>query len=92
MPPRPESCEIRIRVTPRSSRNKIEAAGSGEFKVWVTAPPVDGEANEAVRQLIAKALGIAKSNVSVVGGETSRSKTLRVEGLGLTDVAERLNA
>lgn len=92
MPPRPESCQIRVRVSPRSSRNKIEAVGPDEFKVWVTAPPVDGEANEAVCVLIAKTLGITKSNVSVVSGDTSRNKTLRIEGLGPKEVQARLMA
>jgi uncharacterized protein len=49
--------------------------------VRVTAPPLEGRANEALRKLLAKRLGIAKSKVTVVRGQRSRDKTVRVEGL-----------
>lgn len=90
MSPKPESAELRLRVTPRSSRPKVEIAESGEIKVWVTAPPVDGEANVAVIQTLAKALGIAKSRLEIVGGDTSRNKTVRVEGLSTEDALRKL--
>jgi len=89
MPPKPEFCEIQVRVTPRSSRNRIEAAGD-EFKIWVTAPPVDGEANAAVCLTVAKALGVAKTRVTVIAGETSRNKTLRIDNLSREEVLFRL--
>jgi len=50
--------------------------------VRVTAPPVDGRANDALRRLIAKRAGVARSDVTIVRGERSRDKRVRVEGIG----------
>jgi uncharacterized protein len=69
-----------VLVQPRASRAKIGPRHDGRIKVAVTAPPVDGEANSAVIELIAKALGVPKRAVEVIAGETSRRKTLRVTG------------
>jgi uncharacterized protein len=70
-----------VLVQPRASRAKVGPVHDGRLKILVTAPPVDGEANAAVIELIAKTLGVAKSAVSVVAGATSRRKTVRVEGV-----------
>ena len=72
--------EIEVRVQPRSSRNAIGVV-DGAVKVWLTAPPTDGQANAALCEIIAKKLGIAKSRVRVIRGETSRSKRLVIEGM-----------
>lgn len=74
-----------IRVTPKSGRDAIEsieqlASGQAVLKLRVRALPADGEANEAVVDLIAKALKLPKSNVSLERGGTSRVKTLRLAG------------
>ena len=52
----------------------------GRLKVAVTAPPVDGEANAAVIELLAKALGVPRRQVEVIAGASSRRKTVRIEG------------
>jgi uncharacterized protein len=72
---------LQIRLTPRSSRNRIEVQPDGLVKMWVMASPTDGQANEAACELLADALGLAKTRVSVSKGHTSRSKTLEVDGL-----------
>jgi uncharacterized protein (TIGR00251 family) len=82
---------ITIRVTPRSSRNAIEVDGEA-IKVWVSAPPADGQANDAVCKLLAKALGIAPSKLSIVKGESSRDKTIQVQILSRDEVFARLAA
>lgn len=69
---------IDVRVTPKASRDRIERVEGG-LKVWVTAPPADGKANEAVRKLLAKALGVAKTRLTLVRGETSREKRFRLD-------------
>lgn len=70
-----------VLVQPRASRAKLGPVHDGRLKVAVTSPPVDGEANAAVIELVAKSLGVAKSAVEVVAGVTSRRKTIRVAGV-----------
>ncbi len=81
--------DIDVRVQPRSSRNEVKLV-DGTVKVWLTAPPTDGQANAALCALIADRAGVPKSAVEVVRGHTSRSKTLRVNGLSASELAERL--
>ena len=69
-----------VRVTPRASRNRVVGVRDGSLKVALTAPPVDGAANEALRKLLSKALGVSKSAVEIVRGERGRTKLLRVRG------------
>ncbi len=77
-----EAVVIAVRVTPRSGRDAIEGVDEhGELRLRVTAPPADGAANVAVVKLLAKALGVPRSAISIAGGASSRHKRLRVEGL-----------
>lgn len=69
--------EIAVRVTPRASRNAVVSEG-GAIRVYVTVVPEDGKANEAVRKLLATALGVAKSRLILVRGQTARDKVFRV--------------
>ena len=78
-----------VRVQPRSSRNAIEGVLGGALKVRLTAPPVDGAANEALIALLADELGVAKRAVRIVGGETGRNKIVEVEGVTAESI-ERL--
>jgi uncharacterized protein len=64
----------------------------GSLHIWTTAPPTDGQANAAVCEILAKALGTAKSNVSVIRGDTSRVKTLQVVGLAADQVKAKLGS
>nr|WP_210341795.1 DUF167 family protein [Rhizobium setariae] len=76
---------LTVRLTPNGGRDAIDGIeddGSGGtwLKARVSAVPEDGKANKALIALIAKRLGIAKSLVSIVSGETSRKKILRIAG------------
>jgi uncharacterized protein len=82
--------EIPIRVTPKSSRTKVEWGESG-LRVWVTAPPADGEANDALIEAVAKAVGIAPSRISIVRGHSSRDKTLSIVGLNSDEIRQKLS-
>ena len=73
--------EFAVRVQPRASRERVEGEHDGALKVALTAPPVDGEANAALVALLAKTFGVPKRDVTLVRGDTGRSKVLRVEGL-----------
>jgi uncharacterized protein (TIGR00251 family) len=79
------SITLEIHVQPRSSRDEISGFQGGRVKVRVTAPPEGGKANERVREIIAKAFGVAKSEVEILRGETSRLKTIRIHGVSKDD-------
>ena len=72
---------IEVQVQTRSSRDEIFGLQNGRFKVKVAAPPEDGKANERLIELIARALGVSKSSVKIVKGETSRIKILKIKGV-----------
>lgn len=74
-------CEIAVRLQPRARSNAIVGERDGVMVVRVTAPPVDGRANEALCRLIAKRAGVGVRRVSVVRGAGSREKVVRVEGI-----------
>ena len=75
-----------VRVAPRASRSRVIGVQDGALKVALTAPPVDGAANEALRKLLAKTLGVSKSDVEIVRGDRARIKVLRVNGIRAADV------
>jgi uncharacterized protein len=77
-----------ILVQPRASRAKIGPMHDGRLKIAVTAPPVDGEANAAVIDLIARRLGLARGDIEVVAGAGSRRKTLRIANATAQQIAE----
>jgi uncharacterized protein YggU (UPF0235/DUF167 family) len=86
---------LAVRLTPRGGADRIDgwgedAAGRPLLKVRVSAPPVEGEANAALEKLMAKALGLPKSAVSVAAGQTARIKSLAVQGLTLDEIRARL--
>lgn len=70
--------EFALRVTPRASRNQL-AFDEGQLRVQVTAVPEDGRANKAVVELLAEALGVAKSRLTLVRGATARDKVFRLD-------------
>ncbi len=81
-----------VLVQPRASRAQIGPLHDGRVKIAVTAPPVDGEANAAVIELVAKSLGIARRAVEVTAGASSRRKTLRVAGVTVQQIADLIGA
>ena len=82
------SIVVDVLVQPRASRAKIGPRHDGRIKIAVTAPPVDGEANAAVIELLAKSLGVAKSAVEVIAGTSSRRKTIRIAGVSEAELEE----
>ena len=82
---------IQVKVAPRSSRNHIVGEQKGVYKVKLTAPPVEGRANKALKELLAKKLGLPKGNIEIISGERSRTKSIRIYGLSLDGVERRLN-
>lgn len=84
------SARITVRATPRYGRDSIEAGTGGVFLVRVTAPPDEGRANAAVCKVLAEALGVSKSAVTVVRGHRARVKTLEITGMTDDEAAQRL--
>lgn len=78
-------------MRPRGSKDELIGTRDGVLRAKVTAPPVDGRANKALCKLIAKRVGVAPSRVSVVRGEKSREKVVRVEGIDSVALREALD-
>jgi hypothetical protein len=75
------SVTFAVRVAPRSSRNQIVGVEGGTLKIKLTAPPVEGAANAALIEFIAQWLGVRRSAVSIVSGNKTRNKLVRVSGV-----------
>lgn len=82
---------ISVRVQPRASRNQIVQMEGGKLKVRLTAPPVEGAANEALIKFLSNTLGIPKSQVQIASGLTGREKRIKIDGLSIADVQRLLN-
>jgi len=86
-----ESITLSIRIQPRASKNEITWMENGGLKIRLTAPPVDGAANEALIRFLAETLSVTKSQVDIVSGHTSRDKIVRISGVGNADAERLLN-
>ena len=84
------STTIQVTVIPGASRNDIVPGGPSEWKVRLTAPPVEGKANRLLIEFLAKRLDVNRSQVKLLKGMTSRNKTVEISGLGELQVSERL--
>jgi len=73
--------DLSIRLQPRARRDEVVGERAGAIVIRVTAPPVDGKANAALCAFVARAAGVSPSRVSVVRGQTSRDKVIRVDGV-----------
>jgi uncharacterized protein YggU (UPF0235/DUF167 family) len=87
----PAGVRFPVRVKPRASRDRLEGWVGGVLQVRLTAPPVEGAANEALVRLVAGGLGVAKGRVAVAAGGRSRNKVLAVDGLTLDEVKTLLS-
>ena len=86
-----DSCTLAVKAVPNAPRNEIAGWLGEALKVKVHAPPVEGRANEALCEFLADTLGLPRRAVSIVRGETSRQKVVRIEGITLADVRTRLS-
>ncbi len=85
-----EGAQFAVRVQPRASRNKIAGVMGDAVKLAITAPPVDGKANEAVIAFFATLFKVPKSSVNIVSGETGRNKMIAVRGVSVDTVRAAL--
>ncbi len=88
----PSGASFAVKVHPRARKDAINGEVGDALKLALTAPPVEGRANEACIEFLAKLLRVPRSSVTIAAGETSRQKVIRVAGLSAAVVAERLRA
>ena len=88
----PDEALLSVRVTPRAARDEVAGSEGGVLRVRLRAPPVEGRANEALRRLLARRLGVTPRQVTIVAGETARTKRVRIVGLSPAEARVRLAA
>ncbi len=79
-----------IKVHPRARKNAITGVVSAALKLALTAPPVDGKANQAVIEFFADLFAIPRSSVTIASGETSRNKIVRIAGVSKAVAEQKL--
>jgi uncharacterized protein len=85
-----DEVSIVVRIHPRARSNAITGKLGNVFKLSITAPPVEGKANDACIEFLAKLLKVPRSSVTIAAGQTSRNKVIRVVGLSAREVRDRL--
>jgi uncharacterized protein (TIGR00251 family) len=86
------SIRFEVYVQPRASKTAVAGMHDGRLKIRLAAPPVDGAANAELVRFVAECLGVPKSEVRLVAGDSSRRKLLEVPGTDAAAVMERLKA
>ena len=79
-----------VRVQPRAKKNAITGAIGEAVKIALTAPAIEGRANEACIEFLAKLLDVPRSSITIAAGQSSRNKVIRIAGLSALDVRQRL--
>jgi uncharacterized protein (TIGR00251 family) len=86
----PGGVRLRVRVQPRARDSAVVGWAGGALKVRLSAPPLDGRANEALLDILAAALGLRRRDLRLVSGPTAREKVVEVAGLSAAEAARRL--
>jgi uncharacterized protein len=80
-----------IQVIPHASRSELVSVQDGVLKIKVTAPPVEGAANEACIKLLIKELGLKKSQMEITSGAKSRKKTIMIKDISKVELETKIN-
>lgn len=86
----PSGATFQIKVQPRAKKNAITGETGDALKVALTAPPLEGRANQACVAFFAELLNVSRSSITIAAGETSRNKLIRVSGLSAAEVEAKL--
>ena len=86
----PQGATFQVKVQPRAKKNAVTGTLGDALKVALTAPPIDGRANEACVAFFSELLNVPRSSVTIAAGLSSRSKVVRVAGLSAAQVHEKL--
>jgi uncharacterized protein (TIGR00251 family) len=84
------NCTLELKVIPNAPRDEVSGWLGGALKVKVHAPALDGRANAALAEFLASQLGLPRRAVVLVRGEKSRHKAMRIDGMSLEEVRDRL--
>jgi len=84
------SLTLRLRVQPLAARTEFTGEYAGGIKLKITAPPVDGRANQECRRFLAKLLGVSAGSVEIIAGDSSRDKVVRIHNISAEKVREAL--
>ena len=87
-----EAVTLRLHIQPGAKKTEIAGLHGEALKIRLAAPPIDGKANDCLVAYLASCLGVPKSAVRIVGGETSRAKRVRVTGVSEELATSRLVA
>jgi len=88
----PSGATFQVKVHPRARKNAITGVVGEALKLALTAPPVEGRANEACIGYLAEFLNVARSSVTIAAGETNRLKLIRIAGMKAAELEEKLRA
>jgi hypothetical protein len=86
----PGGAVFAIKLHPRAKQNAITGVVGGALKLAVTAPPVDGRANEACIEFLASLFAVPRSSITIASGETSRRKAVRIAGMSADELRRKL--
>ena len=85
-----DGCTLAVRLHPGARKNSVTGVHAEALKIALTAPPVDGKANEALIEFLAGTLRLPRARIAIVAGVTSRTKTIRITGRSAAEVAAAL--
>ena len=88
---RDQGAVLKVQVQPRASRDEVLGPHGDALKIRITAAPVAGAANKHLLKFLAKKLKVARSQMSIASGATSRAKSIAIEGISAEEVRQRLN-
>jgi uncharacterized protein len=86
-----DGCTLSVRIHHGARKNGVTGVHTDSLKIALTAPPVDGKANETLIEFLAEALRLPRARIAIVAGLTSRAKTLRITGKSAAEVATALS-
>jgi uncharacterized protein (TIGR00251 family) len=85
-----DGCTLAVRLHPGARKNGVTGVHADALKIALTAPPVDGKANEALIEFLAEALRLPRARIAILAGITTRTKSVRITGKSAAEVATAL--